>query len=481
MKRLRTSMTVVSFSFAILIVPVSTFSAQPNTPVVGNWMSKPGQFGIVFRILRKEDGKLTAYTDIPDQEAWDMPTDFISSDMRNFKFDMYNIRCIYEGKISRDGRSIDGIFKGPDGGCMPLVLERVQNPPTRTTKRPQEPKKPYPYKEQIVSFENSLDKITLAGTLTIPESGGPFPAVLLVSGTGPNDRDQLIWGHRIFLVLADHLTRRGIVVLRYDDRGVGRSTGNYDEGTFEDFKEDALAGVEYLKTLPQIDVKKIGLAGHSEGGAIAPMAAESTDVAFVVLMAAPGLTDDDFEGLLKQFADGYRSKGASQEAITFKASVLRKIFNTIRRQSDLQVARSKIRNILQKAKPELAKFSADERKKIELESVDTYSFDWMLSPQFSSILRYNAKETLMKIKCPVLAVNGDKDVQMSKENLKGIEEALKAGGNLQYAIKEFSGLNHLFQTAGTGRPSEYAGIEETISPAVLDTISDWILEQTSNK
>jgi pimeloyl-ACP methyl ester carboxylesterase len=413
-------------------------------------MSKPGQFRVVCRILREEDGKLTAYTDIPDQEAWDMPTDFISSDMRNVKFDMYNIRCIYEGKISRDGRSIDGRFKGPDGGCMPLALERVKNPPARTTKRPQEPKKPYPYKEQIVSFENSLDKITLAGTLTIPDSAGPFPAVLLISGTGPNDRDQLIWGHRIFLVLADHLTRRGIAVLRYDDRGVGRSTGNYDEGTFEDFKKDALAGVEFLKTLPQIDAQKIGLAGHSEGGAIAPMAAaESTDVAFMVLMAGPGSSDDDFEGLIKQFTDGYRANGASRKAIAFKASILRKVLYTIRQQADLEVARSKIKNILHNAKPELERFSADERKKIELESVDTYDFGWMLSPEVSSIIRYNAKETLMKVKCPVLAMNGDKDSQISKESLKGIEEALKAGGNLQYTIKEFSGLNHLFQTAKT--------------------------------
>ncbi len=481
MKRLNRKITIICLCFAILIFTDLAFSTQSNTSsIVGSWMSKPGQFKVVFRVLRNEDGKFIAYTDIPDQEAWDMPTDFISSNGRNVKFDIYNIRCIYEGKISRNGRTIDGKFRGPDGSGMPLVLEQVKNPPVRTSKRPQEPKKPYPYKEQIVSFENRLDKVTLAGTLTIPESPGPFPAVLLLSGSGPNDRDQLIWGHRVFLVLADYLTRQGIAVLRYDDRGVGRSTGNYDEGTFEDFKRDALAGVEYLKTLPQINVKKIGLAGHSEGAAIAPLAAaESTDVAFMVLMAAPGL--NDFDGLIKQWTDEYRSKGASQKAITFKASVLRKIFDTIRHEDDLEVARSKIKNLLQKAKPELAKFGAIERQKIELESVDTYNFDWMLSPGFSSVLRYNPKETLMKVKCPVLAINGDKDTQVPKENLKGVEAALKAGGNLQYTIKEFAGLNHLFQTAKTGSPSEYARIEETISPTVLNIVSDWILKQTSNK
>ncbi len=471
----------IIFLLAILMLSDLAFSVQPNTSIVGNWMSKPGQLKIVFRVSKNEDGKLTAYTDFPDVEAWSMPTDFISSDGKNAKFDMYNIRCIYEGKISRDGRSIDGKFRGPDGGGMPLTLERVKNPPVRTSKRPQEPKKPYPYKEEIVSFENRIDKVTLAGTLTLPESPGPFPAVLLLSGSGGNDRDQLIWGHRVFLVLADYLTRQGIAVLRYDDRGVGRSTGDYDKGTFDDFKKDALAGVEYLKTRQEIDVNKIGLIGHSEGAVIGPLAAsESSDVAFMVLMAAPGSTDDDdFKGLIKQWTDGYRSKGASQKAIAFKASVLRDIFFTIRHEDDLEIARSKIINLLQKAKPQLAKFSADERKKIELESVDTYNFDWMLSPGFSSVLRYNARVTLMKVKCPVLAINGEKDQQVSKENLKGVEAALKAGGNYQYTIKEFAGLNHLFQTSKTGLPSEYARIEETISPIVLNTISDWILKQAS--
>ena len=472
------NITIISL-LAVLISSDLAFSVQTNSSIVGNWMSKPGQFKIVYRVSKNDDGKFIAYTDIPDQEAWDMPTDFITSDGRDVKFDMYNIRCIFEGKISQNGLSIDGNFKGPDGGGMPLVLERVKNPPVRTLKRPQEPKKPYPYKEEIVSFENRLDKVTLTGTLTIPESAGPYPAVLLLSGSGGSDRDQLIWGHRSFLVLSDYLTRQGIAVLRYDDRGVGRSTGNYDASTFEDFKRDALAGVGYLKTRQEIDVKKIGFIGHSEGAVIGPLAAsESPDVAFMVLMAAPG--SSDFDGLLKQFTDGYRANGASEKAITFKASILRKIFYTIRQEDDLEVARSKIKNLLQKAKPELAKFSANERQKIELESMDTYKFDWMLSPGFSSILRYNPEKTLMKVKCPVLALHGDRDMQIPKENLKGIEATLKTGGNHQYLVKEFSGLNHLFQTAKTGSPSEYAKIEETISPIVLNMMSDWILKQASN-
>jgi len=469
---------IICLCFFMLIFSSLALSTQSGTSILGNWMSKPGQFKIVFRVYQNKNESFTAFTDIPDQEAWDMPVDLTLSDGSVVRFAIYNIRCTYEGKISKNGRTIEGQFKGPDGGGMPLVLERVDNPPVRTSKRPQEPKKPYPYKEKEVFFENKTDNVTLAGTLTMPESSGPYPAVLLLSGSGPNDRDQLIWGHRIFLVLADYLTRQGIAVLRYDDRGVGRSTGDYDKGTFDDFKRDALAGIGYLKTRQEIDNKKIGLIGHSEGAAISPLvASESTDVTFMVLMAAPGLSD--FDGLLKQFTDGYRANGASEKAISVKSSILRKIFYTIRHEDDLNVARTKIRNILQESKPELAKLSADEKRKIELESVDTYDFNWMLSPGFSSILRYNPKETLMKVKCPVLALQGGKDTQVPKEDLKGIEAALKAGGNIQYTIKEFSGLNHLFQTAKTGSPSEYAGIEETLSPAVLHIISDWILKQTS--
>jgi pimeloyl-ACP methyl ester carboxylesterase len=470
---------VVSLCLFVAIAARAAFGAQGGSRIAGNWMSKPGQFKIVFRASQNTDGSFNALTDIPDQEAWDMPADLTVSDSSVVTFDMYNIRCVYEGRISADGMTIDGQFKGPDGGCMPLVLERVAHPPVRTSKRPQEPKKPYPYRAEEVSFENRIDGVTLAGTLTLPESDGPYPAALLVSGSGPNDRDQLIWGHRTFLVLADYLTRHGMAVLRFDDRGVGRSTGDYDSAMFDDFKRDVLAGLEYLKTRPDIDAGKIGLIGHSEGGAIAPMAASaSPDVAYLVLMAAPGASDD-VDGLLKQFADVYRARGTSEKAISLKCSILDKTFYIVRHEDDVTAARQKIRQILQNAKQELSNLSEDERRKIELESVDTYEFDWMLAPEFRSILRYSPNETLMKVKCPVLAMNGDRDVQMPKECLSGIKAALAAGGNHRCTIKELPGLNHLFQTATTGSPAEYPKIEETLSPAALAIISDWIRKEVS--
>lgn len=475
MQRLMQGTLVISLFFCLLALADAGPSASLDSPTVGNWMSERGGFTICFRVSQDEDGCPIAYADIPDQEAWNLPADLTVSNPASVRFDIYNIRCAYEGTISKDGARIDGTFRGPDGGSMPLLLERVDTPPIRTSRRPQEPKRPYPYREEEVVFENRAEKVRLAGTLTLPKEHGPHPAALLVSGSGPNDRDQLIWGHRVFLVLADYLTRQGIVVLRYDDRGVGRSTGNYDNAMFDDFKRDALAGLEYLKARPEVDIERIGLIGHSEGGAIATLVASSAaDVAYLVLMAAPGR--NDLEGLLKQFADGYRTRGASEKAIAVKCSILRRIFHAVRGEDDLGAAESRVRRVLRQAKPELAKLSEDQRRKIELESVDTYKVDWVLSPSFRSILRYDPREALVKVRCRVLAMNGAKDVQMPVENLQAIGAALEAGGNHAYTLSELAGLNHLFQTATTGSPAEYSRIEETLSPVALEIVSAWILK-----
>jgi pimeloyl-ACP methyl ester carboxylesterase len=481
MQRAIQNAVIVSICFLMTSSTGAAAATQSRRSVAGNWMSQPGQFKIVFRVSPGEDGSLGTLVDIPDQEAWDMPADLIVSDGTSVKFDIYNIRCIYEGTLSKNGKAINGQFKGPDGGGMPLTLSRVDRPPVRTSKRPQEPQRPYPYRCEEVTFENSTDNVTLAGTLTLPRSEGPFPAALLVSGTGPNDRDQLIWGHKIFWVLADHLTRQGIAVLRYDDRGVGRSTGDYDPATFEEFRKDALAGLDYLRARPDIDPQCVGLIGHSEGGAIAILAASSSrEAGYLVLMAAPG-PSDGFKGLLKQFADSYRANGANEEAISVKCSILNKMFCAIRQEADSNVAKSRIRSIFQKAKPQLDRLSGEQRRKIEMDSSDPGQFDWMLSPEFSSILRYEPKEALMKITCSVLALNGEKDVQMPVGNLRAIEAALEAGGNHRHTIKEMPGLNHLFQRSQTGSPAEYSSIEETLSEDVLNIISDWILQQSVSR
>jgi len=302
---------------------------------------------------------------------------------------------------------------------------------------------------------------------------------LLITGSGPQDRNETVFGHRPFLVLADYLTRQDIAVLRVDDRGVGESTGDFSRATSEDFASDVLAGVEYLKTCKEIDPTKIGLIGHSEGGIIDPMVAvKSSDVAFIVLMAGTGLTGEEI--LYLQGALIARAMGISEEDIVKNRQNNEKIFSLIKEVEDEKIIEEKLRQMFM---ADWEKMSEEEKKAIgDPEVYLKVQLQSLLSPWFKFFLTYDPKPTLSKVKCPVLAINGEKDLQVpSKENLSAIEEALITGGNKNFTVKEFPGLNHLFQNTQTGLPAEYAKIEETISPEVLKIISDWVLEQTRDK
>jgi pimeloyl-ACP methyl ester carboxylesterase len=318
--------------------------------------------------------------------------------------------------------------------------------------------------------------------LTLPSDKGVFPAVLLISGSGPQDRNETIYNHHPFLVLADYLTRQGIAVLRVDDRGVGESTGDFSQATSEDFASDVLAGVEYLKTCKEIDPKKIGLIGHSEGGLIAPMVAvKSPDVAFIVLMAGTGLTGEEISYL--QGALIAKAMDASEEDIAKNRRFNEKIFSVIKEEKDKKMAEERLHQMFMEY---WEKMSEEEKNIIgDIGDPEEYleaQLQNLLSPWLKFFLTYDPKPTLSKLKCPVLAINGEKDLQVPpKENLSAIEEALVAGGNKNFIVKELPGLNHLFQTAQTGVPSEYAKIEETISPIALKIITDWILEHTIDK
>ncbi|UCG26955.1 MAG: alpha/beta fold hydrolase, partial [Bacteroidales bacterium] len=443
----------------------------------GHWISTSYYLKFTIHVLEKENKTIECYIDFPGEEAWNIPVDMEVSDSMDVTFDIYNIRCKYKGAVNDSTELISGYFITSDGGEIPVDLMKTDNPPERTSLRPQEPVEPYPYKSEEIAFENTTDNITLKGTLTIPDLPGPHPGVVLISGSGPNDRDQLIFGHRVFLVLADYLTRQGIAVLRYDDRGVGRSDGNYDEATFENFTSDALAACIYLKSRSEIDPERTGLLGHSEGAAIAPLAAsQSPEAGFIVLMSAPGYNfiESEDKGLISQWEISYRNNGVSEEAISFKLDLLVNMFLIAKEESDKDMARNKIRELLEKSEPSLLELSEDDRKKIELESIETYDIEWMLSTGFLNILKYDPQSVISGVHCPVLAVHGSKDSQIPVENLSAVEQALKNGGNEDYTIKNFEGLNHLFQTAETGQVSEYPQIEETIAPQVLVFISEWI-------
>lgn len=353
------------------------------------------------------------------------------------------------------------------------ILTLALLPITSHAGRPQEPKKPYPYIEQEVTFENKKDVVTLAGTLTLPKSKGPHPAVLLITGSGPQDRDETIVGHKPFAVLADYLVRQGIAVLRFDDRGVDKSAGVYSMCTSEDFATDALAGVEFLKGRKEIDSHKIGLIGHSEGGIIASMVAvRSSDVAFIVLMASPGVTGEQI--ILKQQELAMKARGASEQDIAWIHARQNRIYEVLKEELDRDAAEQKLRAILLEGAPKELTDSQEFAVSSEVQSA------LALLPWLRFFLTYDPAPTLAKVTYPVLAINGEKDCQVSsRQNLPAIRKALRSGGNKDFSIIQLPGLNHLFQRCENGSVDEYAKIEETISPTALEVIGNWIAKHTA--
>ncbi len=428
---------------------------------------------ILFNISTKPDGSINATMDSLDQGVSGIPVEIVDYKDNKLNLEVKSIRGSFEGTLKEDGKTIDGKWKQA-GSVLPLVLNHIDKAPDLSRK--QDPVKPYPYAEEEIVYENKEAGIKLAGTLTLPKSGGPFPAVMLITGSGPQNRNEEILGHRPFLVLSDYLTRQGIAVLRVDDRGIGNSTGNFSQATTEDFVGDVLAGIEYLKSRKEIDPSRIGLIGHSEGGLIAPLVAvRSPDVAFIVMMAGPGITGEEILYLQSDLIA--RAGGASNETIDRNEVFLRSIFSIVKEEQNDTIAGEKIRKLM---KAEMANMSEEEKQYSDYSEANLdIQIQAIISPWMRFFLTYDPKPTLMKVKCPVLAINGEKDLQVPpEENLRAIEEALKAGGNTNYTIKEMPGLNHLFQTAQTGSPTEYAKIDETISPAALEFIGNWILEHT---
>ncbi len=347
------------------------------------------------------------------------------------------------------------------------------------TKRPQEPALPYLYDEHEVSFTNTADGVTLSGTLTLPRSQGPFPTVILLHGSAPLDRNHPICGHKTFLVLADYLTRQDIAVLRYDKRGAGRSAGNYDTSTIQDFAGDAIAGVEYLKTRKEIDSSKIGLIGCSEGGMTAPLAAsKSKDIAFIVLMAGPGVNGEDLMDV--QLPLLQRADGVDEETIAESRKLLKQMFATMKEHGDRELAAKRLREVLTK---KLEALPPSQRKTFEAYcgTIDD-QIKMFNSVSFRYYLTYEPAHALKQVKIPVLALGGAHDLQVcSRQNLPIIEKVLSEAGHKDYTIMELPKLNHLLQTCQTGSVKEFAAIEETIAPSALHIMSSWILERTAKK
>jgi pimeloyl-ACP methyl ester carboxylesterase len=469
---------VMSVLLALVVwLPSARSADEPKEEkgeLAGVWQGtldvKVAKLRLVLHVDKQEDGSLKASLDSPDQGANGIPIDEVTVKEGEVELSLKLVKASYAGRHSEDDRQIVGTWK-QGAQDWPLTFDKLEKAPKYG--RPQDPTPPLPYAEEEVSYENAEAGVSLAGTLTIPEGDGPFPAVLLISGSGPQDRNETLLGHRPFLVLADFLTRQGIAVLRSDDRGVGGSTGDFGGATSEDFATDALAAVAFLKTRSEIDPRRIGLVGHSEGGLVAPLAAaRSSEVAFIVLMAGTGVTGEEI--LYRQGGLILKAAGASDEAIAEQRALQEKIFVVIKEEKIATAAQARLRELFDAALAAAAVEGAEvvEAQKAQVEA----QLQMVLSPWFRFFLTHDPRPTLAKVRCPVLAINGEKDVQVDpRQNLPEIEKALHEGGNRLVTVREFAGLNHLFQTCQTGGLAEYSQIEETFAPAALACIADWVL------
>ncbi len=462
----------LAFLFLFLILLPLTQSIAIESNLEGIWQGKLNisgmQLRLVFNITKMSDGAFTATRDSPDQGAKGIPTSKVTVTSDSLQIEAQAITGLFLGKIE-DTNKISGIWK-QSGFSMPIELVRIEK--VEEPKRPQEPQEPFPYDVKEVKFENKKDNITLAGTLTTPRGEGQFPAVILISGSGPQDRNETRFNHKPFWIIADHLTRQGIAVLRYDDRGVGASTGDFKTATTPDFATDVLAGIEFLKNRPEINPQKIGLIGHSEGGLIAPMVAtQSKDVAFIVLLAGPGMISEKLLYLQGELIA--RASGASEDQIKKNQNLQAKIFKIIIETTEVQETEKKLSAMLKEYYDGL---SPEEQKQLgDFTTFSQTQLKSVLSPWFRYFLTYDPIPALKKVKCPILALNGEKDLQVPpKQNLPLIKSALKDAGNKNIVIKELPDLNHLFQTAQTGSVAEYATIEETFSPVAWDEMAAWI-------
>jgi pimeloyl-ACP methyl ester carboxylesterase len=457
----------------IALFLIATFSAK-SQEIIGQWYGKLAIQGtelrIVFNISTTENG-YTSTMDSPDQGAKGIPVKSTNYENGILKIEMPNIKLEYSGELKSG--TIAGNLK-QNGMSFPMNLskEAIQK---RVAIRPQEPKKPYPYYSEDITFENKKDNITLAGTLSLPKKEGTFPVVLLISGSGPQNRDEELLGHKPFLVLSDYLTRNGIAVLRFDDRGTALSEGNFKSATSLDFASDVEAGIQYLKTRKEIKNNKIGLIGHSEGGMIAPIiASKSKDVDFIVLLAGTGVTGEEIL-LLQQELIG-RVSGISEKDLLRSKNTNKGAFEIVKKATSQEEMIKELTFYFEKIIKETPE--TEKPKEVKEEEYVKMMVDELSNPWMQFFIKYNPAVSLNKVKCPVLAINGEKDLQVpAKINLEAIKKALDKGKNKKSTVMELPNLNHLFQECKSGSPEEYATIEETFSPKALEVVKNWIQNQ----
>ncbi len=375
----------------------------------------------------------------------------------------------FSGALAENKNKLNGMLT-LNGKGYQIELFRGDTP----VFRPQEPQLPYPYYSEDVKFINKKDGTVLVGTLTLPKKEKKFPAVILKGGSLPNNRDMESYHHKPFLLIADYLTRNGIAVLRCDDRGVGRSTGDFMKSTIVDFSGDLLAGYEFLSSRPEIQSNEIGLIGHSEGAIVASIAAsQCKDIKFVIMLAGPGISlRKVYEAQLEL---NYRNGVTSTEQNRFS----KKLNETIYRLLNQNLESKAIFDSLMIFKNEGINFLGNPEVMNDFRKGQLFSSLMQIKTSPHNLFSLNAfpSEYIEKLSCPVLSLNGSNDIFVPAAiNQEAIRQALLKGGNKDYKILELDSLNHNFQQCKTGSIKESLTIEQTFSPHALDLMARWILE-----
>ncbi len=460
---------------------ISNIKAQKDLSGIWNGtLNVTGQLRLVLHVTQSPDGNYSGKLDSPDQNASGIVCDAVtvkpavSGSMLTFTIN--KLKVSYTGTLTNDS-TLSGTFT--QGINIPLDFHRTNTPfITQVINRPQTPKPPFPYRsEEVVYSGNGLQ---YGGTITIPSGNGPFPALVLITGSGQQDRDETIFNHKPFAVLADALTRDGFVVLRVDDRGMGNSTGNFATSTTADFANDVNASVEYLKSRKEVNNNNVGLLGHSEGAMIAPMvASQRKDINFIVLMAAPGVKIIDL--MAEQNAAVMRSAGIDSAFSESCRQMYPQLISTFSNAADSSTAMQNGLQILQSWQSkedtiDLHKLGFYSTTDLQQYIRETYAA--VSTPWFKYFINFDPQQYLVKLKkVKVLALNGSRDIQVvSSQNLPAVRSALVAGKTKTFETKELPWLNHLFQTCSKCTVPEYGQLEETISPVALQTITDWLNE-----
>jgi pimeloyl-ACP methyl ester carboxylesterase len=452
------------FLTAIVLAPSA---AAPNP--AGDWIGEMNS-GFKVRIhIEKSGAGFTGKLINPSGN--ETVLDQVTSDGTRLRFMVAKLSLTYDGVWNEQENLWKGNLTFQQVYALTLRRASAAELAPAVHKRPQEAairSSPAPYANTDVEFQNAAAHNRLAGTLSVPKGTGPFPAVVLISGTGHNTRDEDVWGHKVFLVLADALARKGVAALRYDKRGVGGSSGDFDSATTADFTSDAEAAAAWLRKQPEIDPRRIGLLGHSEGGIIAPaIAAGDKDIAFVVMIAGPCIRGDKLFEL--QSALTAKVYGAPDDYIAKRKAFDKRLYAAVVSAPSELVARDR-------AKALVAQGLAD--KIVDANEAENLAHD-VTTPWERYFLAYDPAPTLARVNVPVLVLNGSLDVQVpAKEDLAPAREALK--NNPCAVVMELRGMNHLLQDAKTGAPNEYNEIEMTISPEALEIITGWVNKVTSS-